>query len=70
MKYCATTGMFRTGKVKPLSRKNGMKQRNVDIMACCCVRTTVEMNNPAPNEESRNSSEPSNSTHPLPRNGT
>ena len=49
------TGMLRTGNVNPLSRKKGMKHRNVDIIACCWVCAIVEMNSPAPRDDIRNS---------------
>ena len=62
--------MLRIGKAKPLSRKKGWKNRNVVIMACCCVCEMVEMKRPAPSEVIRNRIAQKNSSSALPRNGT
>src|SRR2546429_3923558 len=39
-------GIAWRGNMKPESRMFGSTKKNATCMACCCVRTSVEMNNP------------------------
>ena len=43
-----TCGMLAIGKEKPESNIAGKKNKNVLIIACCCVWLSVEMNSPTP----------------------
>jgi len=62
-------GMLAMGKIKPEKSIAGKKQKNVAIIACCCVWLTVEMKSPMPSVLSKNSATPTNSNRKLPWNG-
>ncbi len=65
-----TCGMLAMGKEKPESNIAGKKNRNVLIIACCCVWLSVEMNSPTPSIVSRYSPVETYNSRMLPRNGT
>ena len=62
--------MLRIGNVNPLSIMNGWKKRNVDMLACCWVFETVEMNRPAPSVVRIKKNAARHSVPKFPANGT
>ena len=67
---CAHAGMPRNGNIKPDSRIDGRKKKNVSCIACICDFATVENVKPSARFATTKIETPSNSSHSAPTNGT